>query len=68
MNAIDAIDATDAINAARNDATDAIDAMNATDASTPRTIWDLLTSAERRSAAMLLGLMVIGMAQTQSTL
>jgi hypothetical protein len=37
-------------------------------ASTPRTIWDLLTSAERRSAAMLLGLMVIGMAQTQSTL
>ena len=29
--------------------------------STPRTIWDLLTSAERRSAVVLLGLMVIGM-------
>ena len=29
--------------------------------STPRTIWDLLTPAERRSAVVLLGLMVIGM-------
>ena len=29
--------------------------------STARKIWDLLTSAERRSAVVLLGLMVIGM-------
>jgi hypothetical protein len=35
--------------------------------STARKIWDLLTSAERRSAVVLPGLMVIGMVQTQST-
>jgi len=33
-------------------------------ASTPRKIWDLLTSAERRSAVVLLGLMFIGIVQT----
>jgi hypothetical protein len=32
-----------------------------------RKIWDLLTPAERRSAVVLLGLMLIGMVQTQST-
>jgi hypothetical protein len=41
--------------------------MNATDATTARKIWDLLTSAERRSAVVLLGLMLIGMVQTQQT-
>ena len=38
--------------------------MNAT---TARKIWDLLTSSERRSAVVLLGLMIIGMVQTQPT-
>ena len=57
-----AINAINAINAI--DATDAIDAMNATVA---RKIWDLLTSADRRSTVVLLGLMCIGMVQTQST-
>jgi hypothetical protein len=41
--------------------------MDAIDATTPRKIWDLLTPAERRSAVVLLGLMVIGMVQTPST-
>jgi hypothetical protein len=54
--------AINAINAI--DATDAIEAMNATVA---RKIWDLLTSADRRSTVVLLGLMCIGMVQTQST-
>ena len=58
-----AIDAMNAINV--------IDAMNAIDAptklSTVRKIWDLFTSAERRSAVVLLGLMSVGMVQTQST-
>jgi hypothetical protein len=39
--------------------------MNATVA---RKIWDLLTPAERRSAVVLLGLMLIGMVQTLWTL
>jgi len=30
-------------------------------------MWDLLTPAERRSAVVLLGLMCVGMVQTQST-
>jgi hypothetical protein len=42
----------------------ATDAMNAT---TARKIWDLLTSAERRSVVVLLGLMCVGMVQTQQT-
>jgi hypothetical protein len=46
----------------------AIDAINAMNAPAARKIWDLLTSAERRSAVVLLGLMVIGMVQTPSTL
>jgi len=45
----------------RNERNDAINA------STARKIWDLLTPAERRSAVVLLGLMVIGMVQTQWT-
>jgi hypothetical protein len=44
-----------------------MDAINATDATVARKIWDPLTSAERRSAVVLPGLMVIGMVQTQST-
>jgi hypothetical protein len=44
---------------------DAIDAMNATDGTVARKIWDLLTPAERRSAVVLLGLMCVGMVQTQ---
>jgi hypothetical protein len=57
MNAMNAMTATDAM--------DAIDAMNATDGTVARKIWDLLTPAERRSAVVLLGLMLIGMVQTQ---
>jgi len=60
-----AIDAIDAINAM--DTINATDAMNATDGTVARKIWDLLTFAERRSAVVLLGLMVIGMVQTPST-
>jgi len=44
-----------------------IDAINAMNATTARKIWDLLTSSERRSAVVLLGLMIIGMVQTQPT-
>jgi hypothetical protein len=36
-------------------------------ASTARKIWGLLTPAERRSAVVLLGLMCVGMVQTQQT-
>jgi hypothetical protein len=50
------------------DAINAMDAMNATDATVAQKIWNLLTSAERRSAVVLLALMVIGMAQTLWTL
>jgi hypothetical protein len=38
-----------------------MNAIDATDAPVARKIWDLLTSAERRSAVVLLSLMVIGM-------
>jgi len=55
---MNAIDAPYAINTARNRRNDA---MNAIDATVARKIWDLLTSAERRSAVVLLGLMCVGM-------
>jgi hypothetical protein len=35
------------------------------DATAARKIWNLLTPAERRSAVVLLGLMCVGMVQTQ---